>query len=462
MGKVEVTYKNKNKLLEETLKTTDVVLSILKMMRERIELSPDEFSSVLNESNDPSLSENRNLDYYIQKGEKAKEYISQMKNSISEKNIPTKDIEVFRNSMKSVLEEFVSLMEEEEIKKNKGEQRIKAEFSSAISELKKIEKSKKPSQIQVPKDIWKAQIDSVGDTLSYIENESTKKTIRELQKKGELLAGTLEGLSGGTAQLKLFTIALARTLNEQSKYYKTEEDWSGVPTKLIPVIMGKGVEVKEKAPAIICNEKRPYPYVLVSYRDMAKKMSKTGKISGGQDTDYIKNYIEELSGKEYLIDAGENQITGVRFLIKLFTFYAKNSGKEAGCVLQLSPQFSKSMRGYTGLRSDTIQLLGGGKQKDITMDLFDLLIYHRGLPGGVYRVPKKLLLSRYESKPTYLDRGSIRRVKLETDFQESIEKIKAAKVITKYKEEKKPGGEVVSVFFFSKEEYLAGDDIEEQ
>lgn len=71
MGKVEVTYKNKNKLLEETLKTTDVVLSILKMMRERIELSPDEFSSVLNESNDPSLSENRNLDYYIQKGGKS-------------------------------------------------------------------------------------------------------------------------------------------------------------------------------------------------------------------------------------------------------------------------------------------------------------------------------------------------------------------------------------------------------
>ena len=111
MGKVEVTYKNRNKLLEETLKTTDVVLSILKMMRERIELSPDEFSSALNESNDPSLSENRNLDYYIQKGEKAREYISQMRNSISGKDISIKDIEVFRNSMKSVLEEFISLLE---------------------------------------------------------------------------------------------------------------------------------------------------------------------------------------------------------------------------------------------------------------------------------------------------------------------------------------------------------------
>lgn len=462
MGKVEVTYKNRNKLLEETLKTTDVVLSILKMMRERIEFSPDEFNSLLNESNDPSLSENRNLDYYIQKGEKAREYISQMKNSISGENISIKDIEVFRNSMKDVLEEFISLIEEEEIKKNKGVQRIKAEFSSAISELQKIEKSNKSSQIQVSKDIWKAQINSAGDTLSYIENESTKKHILALQKKGKLLAGTLEGLSGGSAQLKVFTIALARTLNEQSKYYKTEEDWSGVPKKLIPAIMGEDVEIEKKDSVTIRNEKRPYPYILVSYDDMAKKMSKTGKFSGGKYTEYIKNYIEELSGKEYLLDRGGNQIIGVRFLNKLMTIYSKDRGTEVGCLLQLSPQFSKSMGGYTGLRSDTIQLLGGGKQKDITMDLFDLLIYHRGLPGGVYRVPKKLLLSRYESKPTYLDRGSIRRVKLEKEFQESIEKIKGAKVITKYKEEKKPGGEVVSVFYFTKEEYLAGDDIEEQ
>lgn len=334
--------------------------------------------------------------------------------------------------------------------------------SSAISELAKITKSSKPSQIQVSKDIWKSQIHSVGDTLSYIEDETTKKRIQALQKKGKLLAGTLEGLSGGSAQLKVFTIALARTLNEQSKYYKTEEDWSGVPKKLIPEIMGEDVEIEKKDSVIIRNEKRPYPYILVSYEDMARKMSKNGKISGGKDIEYIKDYIEELSGKEYLLDRGGNQIIGVRFLNKIMTIYTKDRGTEVGCLLQLSPQFSRSMGGYTGLRSDTIQLLGGGKQKDITMDLFDLLIYYRGIPGGVYRVPKKLLLSRYESKPTYLDRGSIRRVKLEKDFQDSIEKIKGAKVITKYKEEKKPGGEVVSVFFFSKEEYLAGDDIEGQ
>ena len=137
--------------------------------------------------------------------------------------------------------------------------------SSAISELAKITKSSKPSQIQVPKDIWKSQIHSVGDTLSYIEDETTKKRIQALQKKGKLLAGTLEGLSGGSAQLKVFTIALARTLNEQSKYYKTEEDWSGVPKKLIPEIMGEDVEIEKKDSVIIRNEKRPYPYILVSY-----------------------------------------------------------------------------------------------------------------------------------------------------------------------------------------------------
>lgn len=334
--------------------------------------------------------------------------------------------------------------------------------SSAISELAKIAKSKKSSQIQVPKDIWKSQIHSVGDTLSYTEDESKKKHIRDLQKKGKLLAGTLEGLSGGSAQLKVFTIALARTLNEQSKYYKTEEDWSGVPKNLIPAIIGEEVEIEKRDSVIIRNEKRPYPYILVSYEDMAKKMSKTGKISGGKDIEYIKDYIEELSGKEYLLDKGGNHIIGVRFLNKLMTIYTKDRGTEVGCLLQLSPQFSKSMGGYTGLRSDTIQLLGGGKQKDITMDLFDLLIYYRGIPGNVYRVSKKELLSRYESKPTYMSGGAIRRTKLEKDFQDSIEKIKGAKVITKYKEEKTPGGEVVSVFTFSKEEYLVVDDIEEQ
>lgn len=333
--------------------------------------------------------------------------------------------------------------------------------SSAISELKKIAKSKKSSQIQVSKDIWKAQINSVGDTLAYVEDESQKNHIRDLQKRGKLLAGTLEGLSGGSAQLKVFTIALARTLNEQSKYYKTEEDWSGVPKNLIPAIMGEDVEIEKKDP-VIGKEKRPYPYILVSYEDMARKMSKNGKISGGKYIEYIKDYIEELSGKEYLLDRGGNQIIGVRFLNKIMTIYTKDRGTEVGCLLQLSPQFSRSMGGYTGLRSDTIQLLGGGKQKDITMDLFDLLIYYRGIPGGIYRVSKKELLSRYESKPTYMSGKAIRRTKLKNDFQTAIEKIKEAKVITKYKEERIPGGEVVSVFYFTKEEYLVGDEIEEQ
>lgn len=436
---------------EEELKKTYASLSLFfdKSVELKL-LSPEEIAGIRKESQDKAK---KTISKSLEVLKKLDDV--QIKEIIQDLHSENGDSEL-KNRIKSLskihefFDELISMME-------KGDTEPP---SSAISELKKIAKSKKSSQIQVSKDIWKAQINSVGDTLAYVEDESQKNHIRDLQKRGKLLAGTLEGLSGGSAQLKVFTIALARTLNEQSKYYKTEEDWSGVPKNLIPAIMGEDVEIEKKDP-VIGKEKRPYPYILVSYEDMAKKMSKTGKISGGKYTEYIKDYIEELSGKEYLLDSG-NQITGIRFLNKLMTIYTKDRGTEIGCLLQLSPQFSKSMGGYTGLRSDTIQLLGGGKQKDITMDLFDLLIYYRGIPGGVYRVPKKLLLSRYESKPTYLDRGSIRRVKLEKDFQDSIEKIKGAKVITKYKEEKKPGGEVVSVFFFSKEEYLEGDDIEEQ
>lgn len=436
---------------EEELKKTYASLSLFfdKSVELKL-LSPEEIAGIRKESQDKakktiskSLEVLKKLDDV-----QIKEIIQDIhsENGKDELKLSIKSL----SKIHEYFDELISMMDEENTDPP----------SSAISELKKIAKSKKSSQIQVSKDIWKAQINSVGDTLAYVEDESQKNHIRDLQKRGKLLAGTLEGLSGGSAQLKVFTIALARTLNEQSKYYKTEEDWSGVPKNLIPAIMGEDVEI-EKIDPVIGKEKRPYPYILVSYRDMAKKMSKTGKISGGQDTDYIKDYIEELSGKEYLLDSG-NQIVGIRFLNKLMTIYTKDRGTEIGCLLQLSPQFSKSMGGYTGLRSDTIQLLGGGKQKDITMDLFDLLIYYRGIPGGVYRVSKKELLSRYESKPTYMSGKAIRRTKLKNDFQTAIEKIKDAKVITEYKEERIPGGEVVSVFYFTKEEYLVEDEIEEQ
>ena len=438
---------------EEELKKTYASLSLFfdKSVELKL-LSPEEIAGIRKESQDKAK---KTISKSLEVLKKLDDV--QIKEIIQDLHSENGDSEL-KNKIKSLskihefFDELISMME-------KGDTEPP---SSAISELKKIAKSKKSSQIQVSKDIWKAQINSVGDTLAYVEDESQKNHIRDLQKRGKLLAGTLEGLSGGSAQLKVFTIALARTLNEQSKYYKTEVDWSGVPKNLIPAIMGEDVEIEKKDSVIIRNEKRPYPYILVSCDDMAKKMSKTGKFSGGKYAEYIKDYIEELSGKEYLLDKGGNQIIGVRFLNKLMTIYTKDRGTEVGCLLQLSPQFSKSMGGYTGLRSDTIQLLGGGKQKDITMDLFDLLIYYRGIPGGVYRVSKKELLSRYESKPTYMSGKAIRRTKLKNDFQNAIEKIKDAKVITKYKEERIPGGEVVSVFYFTKEEYLVGDEIEEQ
>ena len=349
----------------------------------------------------------------------------------------------------------------------KGERQTPESVSTALTELENIAKQKKISQIQVSKDLWKSQTFSVGDTLQYIKSEKIKENIRKLQKKGKLLAGTLEGLSGGTAYLKVFTIALAQTLNEQSKYYKTEKYWTGVPKEMIPEIMGEDVQIESKCqtPVKLNGESRQYPYILVSYEELAKKMSKTGKVSGGKDIEYIQDTIQTLSEKQYLYE-NRGVLIGIPFLVKEATIYTKGGEKEVGCLLRLSPHFSKSIGGYTGLRADTLQLLGGGKQKDITMDLFDLLVYNRGIPGGVYKVRKEDILSRYYNKDTYTQtKGGkfyIRKEKIETDFIEAVRKSREAKVIRAYKEEKSPGGEVLSVFTFSKKEYYSGEEIEDQ
>jgi hypothetical protein len=326
--------------------------------------------------------------------------------------------------------------------------------------LKDIANSPKPGQIRISKDLMETQTYTAGDTLEYIKDPKKREKIRKLQAEGKLLAGTLEGLSGGTPYLKSFTIALAQTLNEQSKYYKTEGDYSGVPGKLIPDIFGEDVEIQKEASVPvkyregnkieIKQEKRKHPYILVSYEDLASKMRGIGKKRGGKDSETIRNYIEDLSGKQYLLDGGTDTkgkqiLIGVPFLVRELFIY--RDGKEVGCLLRLNPQFSKTLRGYTGLRANTIQMIGGGKQKPITMSLLDLLLYVRGTDKKdyIWKKNKGELLSqivtstRYKTHPKDLDR----------DFKEAIEKVKICGLITDYKEEITPGGETLSVFVFN-------------
>ena len=329
---------------------------------------------------------------------------------------------------------------------------------NALEELKKIARSTHPDKIKIPKDLMETQVHSVGDTLQYIKDPKTKEHIQKLQDKGKLLAGTLEGLSGGGAYLKSFTIALSQTLNEQSKYYKTEEDLSGLPRNLIPDIFGDGVEVQRKDPSLpvkvrkdggidLQREPRKYPYILVSYEDLTRKMRGEGKPIGGRDIDYMRDYISEVSGKQYLLANGNGAIIGVPYLVKELTIYREKDGKEVGCLLRLSPQFSQSVRKYTLLRADTIQRIGGGRQKDITMNLLDLLLYVRGTERGeesLWRKDKESLLAQIATSKRYIKHKG----EMERDFQEAVQKAKDSLLILDYREDRSPSG-LVSVFKFN-------------
>ena len=337
----------------------------------------------------------------------------------------------------------------------------KGSSENALLELKKLSQRPGISQIRIPKDLMQTQTHSVGDTLEYITDPKKREQIRKLQARGKLLAGTLEGLSGGSAYLKSFTIALAQTLNEQSKYYKTEEDYSGVPKSLIPTLFTERVELREESITIGGKDKvggkldkRTTPYILVSYEDLASKMRGKGKKRGGKDAVQIRDYIENLSGKEYLLDGGKGAFYGVKFLTKPVSIYREDTGEEVGCLLSLSPQFSKTLRGYTGLRADTIQLIGGGRQKDITMSLLDLLLYVRGTDrGNTWKKNKSILLSQIATSKKYATHPKQR----EEDFREAIQKVKDSGLILGYREEKNTSGETISVFVYNPD-YSKGEE----
>ena len=130
---------------------------------------------------------------------------------------------------------------------------------------------------------------------------------------------------------------------------------------------------------------------------------------------------------------------------------------EVGCLLRLSPQFSKNLQGYTALRGDTIQLIGGaGRQREITMDIISFLAFSRGtIP--VLKKRKIDILSKYVDKPTYKGRPG----KLVSHFGEAIRKSLDAKILQEYQEERNSGGEIISVFVYNPD-YLKGEDMTSQ
>ena len=373
------------------------------------------------------------------------------------------------------------------------------ESSNALEELKKLSKIPPLGQINISKDLVSSEFTSVGDILE-IGTEEEKKTIENLQKKGKLLFGTMEGLSGGTAFFKSVSIALAKILNEQSNYYNHPDGQrdklggrllSGVPMDKIREIFGESAKL-EKLDSIrtpkVNGEDRPFPFIILSYERLARELSKTGKITGGKDIESVRlyinggyrefetdpktgqrvpvksSYVPGVTSKKYPISNGKGGFIFVPFVVNEFEIVdTSRKDPEVGCLLRLSPQYAKTLRGYTALRGDTIQRIGGGRQKDITMDLISFLVFSRNT-APVLRKLKGEILSKYENRPTYKGRPG----KLETHFKEAIQKSIDAKILLPgtdkkgnllgYREELNSGGEYVCVFNYNPE-YLKGEEI---
>ncbi len=498
MGQIEVQLppeQERQNLLRLNLEGIQEILPLLNELAEAARL--------LQEKASPGLKRMYNPEIFQAAGE----LFEDMCKDMEEESLP---LENLRNVRRTILE-FVSELQRVLTEKGKdyrvetdpktGERSL-IEFKSArqepprdpLEDLKKIRDSAKSGLVKVSSDLWKSGTAPFRDSLGIsIISEKTRRIIQKKEAEGKLLAGTLIGLKGGGRYFKVFNIALAQTLYEQSKYYNTQDNLSGVPRDLISQYAGEGAiveKIKDTSDKFKGGE-RPYPIVLLSWEDMAKKMSPDGKISGGKDIKVVRDfvqgytqkvtdpntgktktaYIPGLLGREYLVE-GERSLIGVPYMSKIFSLYPKDSpDKEVGIAVQLSPLFAQSLRfGYTGIRSDTIQKLGGGKLKEITVNLFYYLAYNRGIPpqkgrkeGEFPRIKSDLLEELSEGIKSYTNNPKRR----EADFRDAVQKCIDAKILlpgkTKtglrgYREEINPGGRTLSIFTYNPD-YLKGEEV---
>lgn len=419
-------------------------------------------------------------------GEKKEEIINISnieENKVTEwRNHLTKEV----TEIVSLLSEIETLYEKREIKREDGTiRKVLIEFKSDDSKIRGRKKgtsnTKLPEGIQalvdvsedplntirIPTDLVDVQINTGMDLLQSASDKG-KNWIQARQKEGKLLNGTLEGLTGGDAYFYIFLIALAQTLNEQSNKYKRGDYYSGLPKDQIEKATGVEIEEGESGKVITTykGEERTSPYVAIIFKDFIKK-TRGGQSYGSKDIKELDNYIQKLSGKEYMIDRGEyGGIIGLTLLNIVSSLYHPETADRYGYILKLSPQFSESVRKYRKMRADTIKLLGGGKQKDITMNLLNYLIYvmntpQKGRKGGEFAVNKTKLLEKIGKGKTYETRKDF----LEKDFRIAIQKMIDIKLLHPkkgFREEISPAREKVCVFLFNPD-YLQGEEnIEDQ
>ena len=289
-------------------------------------------------------------------------------------------------------------------------------------------------------------------------SEKQAENLIKLQAEGKLLDGTIKGLAGGAPYFKAFVLGLAIILDKQSRIILKEKnnnpgggiDYSN--TGILPILGGykdllkiEGTRITNSRGTI---EDRQSPYIIVRYRELADILGGEGKVTGGKDIKFIREYIRKLSEKKTIIPYTDENGVRQYVCIPLFTLkreYADEYGNEDICLLELSYQFSRTIRGYSGLRPDTLNRMGGaGKQKDITMSLFTRLVYSRGT-GGNFVKDKNSLLQEIGGGKQYVGRPG----KLKSDFAEAIRKVTDAKLITEYREMRGKSGKVNCIFVYN-------------
>lgn len=369
--------------------------------------------------------------------------------------------EMSMEESKALARDVKDKMSRDALEESSGQEDTLSQF--ALQTVAEIRKRRGSSGTLVSKDLMRGLALTEGDATKYITDEKLREDIKALQEKGELIAGTMEGLQGGGAYLKSITIALASTLNEQSEYFKTQTSGAGARDVLkerfgdtVQIEWTKsisprtGSKLSKKHPQ---GEERAVPYVIIVYEDFADKLRKAGSKRGGKDAAGVRDYFKALAGKQYLLDGGKvggkRTVVGVAYCTIPASIYTiSGRGKavrttEVGCILSLSPQFSATAQKYTYLGPGVLQRIGGAKQKDITMNLLALLSYVRGT-AEVWKKNKSELLGVISPGETYKKNPS-RGI---SDFFEAVEKVKAAGLITEYRETGE-GKEIVSVFTFN-------------
>lgn len=294
----------------------------------------------------------------------------------------------------------------------------------------------------------------LAETIAHAKKtpEEMERLATEEQKNYLQVAGLSEGLAGLNAYTKKFLYSLVIILCKQSQQYGDKE--LGGINRVLRENFDKTMSLADDNKGLPETERREgnnpqYPIIAIRYRDIANFMGI--EVQGGRDLRQIQEMIDDLDKRRYYIsyknEKGEERLIGKRILAKWDTLNNPKTRQEEGCILILGDIFAAYVKeSYITFRSDLNKRLGRKKVKDITMNLFSLLLL--GDRKKPYIVGKKRLLSEIGGdRPCYKSRNK----KLEEDFKEAIEGVKATGLIKDVKGIPTPGGDDKLRFIYNPE-----------